>query len=88
MSNLKIELIKEAISRQMGNLIALNYTIIPLEFMLNNIPRDGELNVFEVESKEEANQIISYFDTKGYFIDKVFDYDKPLYLTVNVTFPL
>jgi|GEM_PF-6741806 len=83
----KIKLIRESILQQLGNFVAGNNVKIPVTFMLDNNEMTNAINVFEVSSKKEAEDIAFEIVGSKNILDKVRNYDEKLFLTVIASLP-
>lgn len=84
----KFKLIKEAINLQLGNFAGGNNVKIPIILKVDNKKCDGAVNVFEVSSIKEVEEISMELIKEINFIDEIKDYSEPLFLTVIASLPL
>lgn len=89
MTDEKIQLVRRAIKRQLESVhfVSTDDDIkIPLTFRLSNNPPEGAFNVFEVDSKEEAQKIVYEITKSINIIDKTKNDRNTIYLEVVVSF--
>ncbi|MGG7549696.1 hypothetical protein ACQ7CX_03650 [Chryseobacterium arthrosphaerae] len=82
----KLQKLRNGINLQLGNFVSAGNVKIPLTIILDNNNVEAD-NVVQVESKEEAEKIINELTETNNFVDKVKDYEQPLYLTVIAHLP-
>jgi len=91
MSANKIIHLQKAIDRQLNyfSFTSTGDNTVSVEFILNNKPFTNEFNVVEVESIEEANEIVDAIvgeKAKNLDISSI-HYNRPLFLSVVVILP-
>lgn len=83
----KIELIRDSIKQQLGNFVSGDNVKIPITFILDNNSLTDAINVFEVSSKQEAEDITFEITGERNIVYKVRNYDEKLFLTVIAYLP-
>lgn len=91
MSANKIIHLQKAIDRQLNyfSFTSVGNNTVSVEFNLNNKPFTNEFNVVEVESIDEANEIVNAIvveKVKDLDVSNI-DYSKPLFLSVVAILP-
>ena len=88
----KVLILKDAVNRQLeqNGFVTSTNVKIPLHFVLDNTNVENAFNIVQVSSLAEAKKIMnSIISVKLRDIDvNVEDYNKPLFLSVTVNFPM